>query len=68
MVTSHVDHIPSSLPGLVKVHGVHIKAGGAMLRLRLFQALSLLKPAAYEGVCVCVCAVLLTYLESIKFY
>ncbi len=33
-----------------------------MLRLRLFQALSLLKPAAYEGVCVCVgvCVYLIT--------
>ena len=39
-----------SLPGIAKAHGVQLKASGAMLRLRLYQALSLLDPSAYEGV------------------
>ena len=38
------------LPLLVKVHGVQIKACGAMLRLRLYQTFSHLSPTAYEGV------------------
>ena len=37
------------LSGLAKTHGVQIKAGGAMLRLRLYQSLALLPPNTYEG-------------------
>ena len=44
-----------SIPALAKTHGVQLKAGGAMLRLRLYQALILLPPSAYEGVRVCMC-------------
>ncbi len=38
-----------SLGGLAKTHGVQIKASGATLRQRLFQALEMLPPTAYEG-------------------
>ena len=42
-------HSLFSLPKLAKTHGVQIKASGAMLRLRLYRALGLLPPDAYEG-------------------
>lgn len=47
----HCSHTtaPSSIPGLVKSHGVQLKATGAMLRLRLYRCLSLLPPSTYEG-------------------
>lgn len=37
------------LSGLVKTHGVQIKVGGAIMRERLYQALHMLPPNAYEG-------------------
>ena len=45
---SPLPHSPS-LPGLAKAHGVQLRAGGALLRLRLYQALVVLAPTAYEG-------------------
>jgi hypothetical protein len=39
----------SELSGLVKVHGVQLKALSATIRLRLYQNLILLPPATYEG-------------------
>lgn len=45
---SSLPHSPS-LPGLAKAHGVQLRAGGALLRLRLYQALVVLAPTAYEG-------------------
>ena len=38
-----------SLPGVVKTHGAHLKAPAAMVRLRLYDVLSLLPPVTYEG-------------------
>ena len=43
------------LSGLAKMHGVQIKASGAMLRLRLYQSLALLPPSTYEGLFCCAC-------------
>lgn len=34
---------------LVKIHGIQLKAGGAMLRLRLYQGLNMIDPLLYEG-------------------
>ena len=36
-------------PALVKVHGVQLKASGTLLKLRLYQAFSLMSPAIFEG-------------------
>ena len=50
LTLSHSLSLIDRLPLLVKLHGVQIKACGAMLRLRLYQTLSHLSPAAYEGI------------------
>ncbi|KAL5463198.1 hypothetical protein EMCRGX_G032077 [Ephydatia muelleri] len=39
----------SGFPALVKVHGVQLKASGTLLKLRLYQAFSLMSPAIFEG-------------------
>ena len=52
-----------SLPGVIKMYGTHLKACSAMVRLRLYDVLTMLPPATYESksnhcyqcVCVCVC-------------
>uniref|UniRef100_A0A4W4FKC6 HEAT repeat-containing protein 5A n=1 Tax=Electrophorus electricus TaxID=8005 RepID=A0A4W4FKC6_ELEEL len=38
-----------SVPAVVKVHGAHLKASAAMVRLRLYDILALLPPKTYEG-------------------
>uniref|UniRef100_A0A4W4FK33 HEAT repeat-containing protein 5B n=1 Tax=Electrophorus electricus TaxID=8005 RepID=A0A4W4FK33_ELEEL len=37
------------VPAVVKVHGAHLKASAAMVRLRLYDILALLPPKTYEG-------------------
>lgn len=39
----------SSVPAVIKVHGAHLKASAAMVRLRLYDILALLPPKTYEG-------------------
>uniref|UniRef100_A0A4W4FHH8 HEAT repeat-containing protein 5B n=1 Tax=Electrophorus electricus TaxID=8005 RepID=A0A4W4FHH8_ELEEL len=39
----------SHVPAVVKVHGAHLKASAAMVRLRLYDILALLPPKTYEG-------------------
>lgn len=39
----------SHVPALIKVHGAHLKASAAMVRLRLYDILALLPPKTYEG-------------------
>lgn len=39
----------SSVPAIIKVHGAHLKASAAMVRLRLYDILALLPPKTYEG-------------------
>lgn len=38
-----------SIPAITKVHGAHLKASAAMVRLRLYDILALLPPKTYEG-------------------
>ncbi len=38
-----------SVPAIIKVHGAHLKASAAMVRLRLYDILALLPPKTYEG-------------------
>lgn len=38
-----------SVPAISKVHGAHLKASAAMVRLRLYDILALLPPKTYEG-------------------
>lgn len=38
-----------SVPAITKVHGAHLKASAAMVRLRLYDILALLPPKTYEG-------------------
>ncbi|CAK8692902.1 unnamed protein product [Clavelina lepadiformis] len=37
------------IPEVIAIHGPHLKAGAAMLRLRLYDILALLPPSVYEG-------------------
>uniref|UniRef100_A0A8B9RHI8 HEAT repeat-containing protein 5B n=1 Tax=Astyanax mexicanus TaxID=7994 RepID=A0A8B9RHI8_ASTMX len=37
------------IPAVIKVHGAHLKASAAMVRLRLYDILALLPPKTYEG-------------------
>ncbi|CAL9688110.1 unnamed protein product [Knipowitschia caucasica] len=37
------------VPSIIKVHGAHLKASAAMVRLRLYDILALLPPKTYEG-------------------
>lgn len=37
------------LPNVIKMYGTHLKASAAMIRLRLYDVLSLLPPASFEG-------------------
>uniref|UniRef100_A0AAY4EME0 HEAT repeat-containing protein 5B n=1 Tax=Denticeps clupeoides TaxID=299321 RepID=A0AAY4EME0_9TELE len=37
------------VPAVIKVHGAHLKASAAMVRLRLYDILALLPPKTYEG-------------------
>uniref|UniRef100_A0AAZ3PRM5 HEAT repeat-containing protein 5B n=1 Tax=Oncorhynchus tshawytscha TaxID=74940 RepID=A0AAZ3PRM5_ONCTS len=37
------------VPSVIKVHGTHLKASAAMVRLRLYDILALLPPKTYEG-------------------
>uniref|UniRef100_A0A3Q3MD77 HEAT repeat-containing protein 5B n=1 Tax=Labrus bergylta TaxID=56723 RepID=A0A3Q3MD77_9LABR len=37
------------VPAIIKVHGAHLKASAAMVRLRLYDILALLPPKTYEG-------------------
>ncbi|XP_034148420.1 HEAT repeat-containing protein 5B isoform X3 [Esox lucius] len=39
----------SHVPSIIKVHGSHLKASAAMVRLRLYDILALLPPKTYEG-------------------
>ncbi|XP_056616442.1 HEAT repeat-containing protein 5B isoform X1 [Triplophysa dalaica] len=39
----------SHVPAVIKVHGAHLKASAAMVRLRLYDILALLPPKTYEG-------------------
>ncbi|XP_054885525.1 HEAT repeat-containing protein 5B isoform X2 [Poeciliopsis prolifica] len=39
----------SQVPAITKVHGAHLKASAAMVRLRLYDILALLPPKTYEG-------------------
>ncbi|KAK3093785.1 hypothetical protein FSP39_020183 [Pinctada imbricata] len=39
----------SHLPWVIKQYGTHLKASAAMVRLRLYDVLSLLPPESYEG-------------------
>uniref|UniRef100_A0A8C9T2G7 HEAT repeat-containing protein 5B n=1 Tax=Scleropages formosus TaxID=113540 RepID=A0A8C9T2G7_SCLFO len=39
----------SHVPSMIKVHGAHLKASAAMVRLRLYDILALLPPKTYEG-------------------
>lgn len=39
----------ASVPAIIKVHGAHLKASAAMVRLRLYDILALLPPKTYEG-------------------
>lgn len=39
----------SHLPNVIKIYGNHLKAPSAMVRLRLYDVLSLLPPESYEG-------------------
>uniref|UniRef100_A0AAX7SY50 HEAT repeat-containing protein 5B n=1 Tax=Astatotilapia calliptera TaxID=8154 RepID=A0AAX7SY50_ASTCA len=47
----------SHVPAIIKVHGAHLKASAAMVRLRLYDILALLPPKTYEGKSV-TCALL----------
>ena len=38
-----------SIPGVIKQYGSHLKASAAMVRLRLYDVLSLLPPETFEG-------------------
>lgn len=38
-----------SMPGVIKMYGTHLKASAAMVRLRLYDVLSMLPPQSYEG-------------------
>ncbi|XP_068183360.1 HEAT repeat-containing protein 5B isoform X1 [Antennarius striatus] len=40
----------SHVPAIIKVHGAHLKASAAMVRLRLYDILALLPPKTYEGI------------------
>lgn len=40
-----------SLPNVIKMYGAHLKASSAMIRLRLYDVLSLLPPQSFEGEC-----------------
>lgn len=42
----------ASVPAIIKVHGAHLKASAAMVRLRLYDILALLPPKTYEGTTV----------------
>lgn len=42
-------HVFVSVPAIIKVHGAHLKASAAMVRLRLYDILALLPPKTYEG-------------------
>ncbi|XP_060553128.1 HEAT repeat-containing protein 5B-like isoform X2 [Ruditapes philippinarum] len=37
------------MPGVIKMYGTHLKASAAMVRLRLYDVLSMLPPQSYEG-------------------
>ncbi|XP_052275904.1 HEAT repeat-containing protein 5B-like isoform X2 [Dreissena polymorpha] len=37
------------LPSVIKIYGTHLKASAAMVRLRMYDVLSLLPPQSYEG-------------------
>uniref|UniRef100_A0A7N6A0F2 HEAT repeat-containing protein 5B n=1 Tax=Anabas testudineus TaxID=64144 RepID=A0A7N6A0F2_ANATE len=39
----------AQVPAIIKVHGAHLKASAAMVRLRLYDILALLPPKTYEG-------------------
>jgi hypothetical protein len=39
-----------SMPGVIKMYGTHLKASAAMVRLRLYDVLSMLPPQSYEGI------------------
>lgn len=41
--------VVASVPAVIKVHGAHLKASAAMVRLRLYDILALLPPKTYEG-------------------
>ena len=46
----YVTHLPLfSFPQIIKQHGNHLKASSAIVRLRLYSVLSLLRPKLYEG-------------------
>ena len=38
-----------SIPSILKSHGAHLKPSAAMVRLRLYDVLTLLPPQTYEG-------------------
>jgi hypothetical protein len=40
---------PFSISTVLKTYGQHLKAPAAMVRLRLYETLSLLPPHAFEG-------------------
>lgn len=42
-------YILHSLPGVIKMYGSHLKASSAMVRLRLYDVLSMLPPHSYES-------------------
>uniref|UniRef100_A0A7N8X604 HEAT repeat-containing protein 5B n=1 Tax=Mastacembelus armatus TaxID=205130 RepID=A0A7N8X604_9TELE len=42
----------SHVPAIIKVHGAHLKASAAMVRLRLYDILALLPPKTYEVVLI----------------
>lgn len=52
-----------SVPAIIKVHGAHLKASAAMVRLRLYDILALLPPKTYEGKSV-TCALAFTEVEE----
>uniref|UniRef100_A0A669C2C4 HEAT repeat-containing protein 5B n=1 Tax=Oreochromis niloticus TaxID=8128 RepID=A0A669C2C4_ORENI len=52
----------SHVPAIIKVHGAHLKASAAMVRLRLYDILALLPPKTYEGKSV-TCALAFTELQ-----
>ena len=37
------------MPDIVNIHGQHLKASAAMVRLRLYDILAQLPPGTYEG-------------------
>uniref|UniRef100_H2Z3V1 HEAT repeat-containing protein 5B n=1 Tax=Ciona savignyi TaxID=51511 RepID=H2Z3V1_CIOSA len=40
----------SIIPQIISLYGTHLKAGAAMVRLRLYDILALLPPTSYEGI------------------